>query len=553
MLKKGGGGVGVADIFLSYKREQRAQVVNLAEALRGLGLEVWFDASLSAGEAFSDEINREVREARAIVVCWSPEAAESPWVKAEAQVGFSKRNLTSILIAGPDGFEAPVPFNSLHSEDMRDWSPTRSPRHAGWLSIVRRLGGLLGRADLADWGALAPHATQRQIEAWMKAHGETSPLIVEAEHYLTEREHAEAERRDAEANARRRLDLLRAAPSTANASAPTAHRTQTPHFAFRKALAPLAILIGIVSISLGAFYLRPDATQASTEEQSAWTDASTGGTPAELRSYLDNHPNGAHVTEARARLSAHDAARWERARSTNAREDIELYLEQFPDGAYAAAARDLLAAGDAEQALWERASASGAVSDLRRYLSRYPDGLHADEARQREARAEQAAWSRASGGEEGDIRAYLTTFPAGAHTSQAQAWLTAPTQPAHVSGPARLNCQGDGRAFVVYFEWDRHDLTATARAVIEQAIRESGPQSAIRIVGHSDTSHAPGYSLELSQRRARAVLDALVTLGASRARASLWAAGELEPPRPTADGVREPLNRAVYLNIWPSC
>jgi hypothetical protein len=103
----------MADVFLSYKREERAAVDRLAAALRGLGVEVLFDARLSAGESFSDEIDREVKAARAVLVCWSPGAAGSQWVKAEALVGFSNRNLISTYVSGPDGFAPPTQFNSL--------------------------------------------------------------------------------------------------------------------------------------------------------------------------------------------------------------------------------------------------------------------------------------------------------------------------------------------------------------------------------------------------------------------------------------------------------
>ena len=57
----------VADVFISYKREERQAVERLAQELRKLGLDVWFDASLNAGEAFSDEIDREARAAKAIL------------------------------------------------------------------------------------------------------------------------------------------------------------------------------------------------------------------------------------------------------------------------------------------------------------------------------------------------------------------------------------------------------------------------------------------------------------------------------------------------------
>lgn len=53
------------DVFISYKQNERAAIEQVAERLRTLGLSVWFDASMSAGESFNDAIDREARSAKA--------------------------------------------------------------------------------------------------------------------------------------------------------------------------------------------------------------------------------------------------------------------------------------------------------------------------------------------------------------------------------------------------------------------------------------------------------------------------------------------------------
>jgi hypothetical protein len=101
----------MADVFISYKQDERQAVDTIAAGLRALGLSVWFDARLSAGESFSDEIDREARNAGGILVCWSPSARESRWVKAEAMIGFEHDKLVACYVAGPDDFSPPAPFN----------------------------------------------------------------------------------------------------------------------------------------------------------------------------------------------------------------------------------------------------------------------------------------------------------------------------------------------------------------------------------------------------------------------------------------------------------
>ncbi|MEE2567781.1 OmpA family protein, partial [Hyphobacterium marinum] len=69
--------------------------------------------------------------------------------------------------------------------------------------------------------------------------------------------------------------------------------------------------------------------------------------------------------------------------------------------------------------------------------------------------------------------------------------------------------------FVVYFEWDRSNLTSQAQAVINQAVnqaRNCGVAS-VAIDGHADRSGAASYNVGLSERRSRAVRDEMVRLG----------------------------------------
>ena len=108
----------MADVFVSYKRDQRAEIEVIAARLRDLGLSVWFDAGLTAGETFSDEIDREARNAKVILVCWSPAARDSRWVKAEGMIGFEHDKLATYYVAVPDKFSPPAPFNATHAEDL---------------------------------------------------------------------------------------------------------------------------------------------------------------------------------------------------------------------------------------------------------------------------------------------------------------------------------------------------------------------------------------------------------------------------------------------------
>jgi outer membrane protein OmpA-like peptidoglycan-associated protein len=105
------------------------------------------------------------------------------------------------------------------------------------------------------------------------------------------------------------------------------------------------------------------------------------------------------------------------------------------------------------------------------------------------------------------------------------------------------------RTFLVFFDWDRADLTARAREIIAEAAQASTrvQTTRIEVAGHADRSGSPQYNQRLSQRRADAVAAELVRQGVARNAILVTAFGETRPLVPTADGVREPQNRRVEI------
>jgi len=107
--------------------------------------------------------------------------------------------------------------------------------------------------------------------------------------------------------------------------------------------------------------------------------------------------------------------------------------------------------------------------------------------------------------------------------------------------------------FVVHFAFDSTELTAASDTVLDNAMRTAKKMGAedLAVTGHTDRVGPEEYNLDLSLRRASAVLDALVARGANPAAISLAGRGEAEPVVPTADGVSEPANRRVEIIVLP--
>ena len=105
------------------------------------------------------------------------------------------------------------------------------------------------------------------------------------------------------------------------------------------------------------------------------------------------------------------------------------------------------------------------------------------------------------------------------------------------------------RNFLVFFDWDRSELTPEALSIIASAAEAAQQAAPIRIelTGHADRSGPRPYNQGLSQRRGDAVAAELVRLGIAPAEIGISARGEDDPLVPTPDGVREPQNRRVEI------
>jgi len=109
----------------------------------------------------------------------------------------------------------------------------------------------------------------------------------------------------------------------------------------------------------------------------------------------------------------------------------------------------------------------------------------------------------------------------------------------------------EAKEFIVYFPFDQSILTPEAQSVVSEAAQyaQAGNATRIVVVGHADTSGSAQYNVGLSQRRSKAVADALVGLGVNAGTLSVDWKGESEPAVATGDGVKEPLNRRSTISI----
>jgi outer membrane protein OmpA-like peptidoglycan-associated protein len=114
-------------------------------------------------------------------------------------------------------------------------------------------------------------------------------------------------------------------------------------------------------------------------------------------------------------------------------------------------------------------------------------------------------------------------------------------QPAPTPPPART--------YLVFFDWDRSDLTAAARQIVATAAQNVAKVQVTRIEvsGNADLSGTHAYNQGLSERRAKTVAAELVKDGVPQNEIDVKWYGDTRPLVPTAPGVREPQNRRVEI------
>lgn len=118
-------------------------------------------------------------------------------------------------------------------------------------------------------------------------------------------------------------------------------------------------------------------------------------------------------------------------------------------------------------------------------------------------------------------------------------------------GPPAPAMAGAPDTYLVFFDWNKYNLTSEALGIIRTAAanaKKSG-SAKIEVTGYADTSGPADYNLRLSRKRADAVKAALVKEGIGAKNITTVGKGETELLVPTPDGVREPQNRRARIVI----
>jgi len=127
--------------------------------------------------------------------------------------------------------------------------------------------------------------------------------------------------------------------------------------------------------------------------------------------------------------------------------------------------------------------------------------------------------------------------------------VLAQAQPA--PAPVSDACAGVIRLRGVNFDFDRAEIRPASRPILDQAaqrLRQCGDER-LQVEGHTDSIGADAYNQDLSERRARAVRDYLVSKGVNGGRISAAGFGESRPISTNDTPEGRFLNRRVEVRF----
>lgn len=110
----------MADVFVSYKGEDRARVAPLVATLEATGLSVWWDARIGAGDHWRREISAALDAAKCVIVIWSRRSvgAKGVFVQDEATRALRRNIYLPVRI---DRVEPPLGFGEIQALSLVGW------------------------------------------------------------------------------------------------------------------------------------------------------------------------------------------------------------------------------------------------------------------------------------------------------------------------------------------------------------------------------------------------------------------------------------------------
>lgn len=147
----------MADVFISYAREDRPRAEQVARALSAAGIDSFWDTEIPPGQTWADYIEAKIAQCKTLIVLWSATSTKSQSVREEARIGRDSGKLIPVML---DPTPAPFGFGEVQGADLSGWRG--DPNHPEWLRVQRAVEAALGGARAAP--PMAPPVFQQQAQ-----------------------------------------------------------------------------------------------------------------------------------------------------------------------------------------------------------------------------------------------------------------------------------------------------------------------------------------------------------------------------------------------------
>ena len=153
----------MADVFISYKKEDSRIAERVVAGLRTEGFSVWWDEGLTPKTAWDEELEREIADAATVVVLWTPRSIGSEWVRTEAHYAQDRGKLIPVMM---EECSIPLAFMLRQTVILREWRGDRE--NQAWRKLLTWIADLTstkpGNANIPQaLGAAQPNRFREAV------------------------------------------------------------------------------------------------------------------------------------------------------------------------------------------------------------------------------------------------------------------------------------------------------------------------------------------------------------------------------------------------------
>ena len=132
----------MAQVFVSYARQDRGTALPIIKALGRAGLRVWDDEAIVQGELLTEQLQAAIDAGQCVLLLWSRAAAESPFVQQEIHRAVQAWSSGRLVLAALDDTPLPVGLRDLSTVPIHGAGESETKQ------LIERVRTVVGEASV---------------------------------------------------------------------------------------------------------------------------------------------------------------------------------------------------------------------------------------------------------------------------------------------------------------------------------------------------------------------------------------------------------------------